>query len=54
MDLCRFCSLKPGHKLNIFDKDAEHRQVLYKIRSVLPSVVSKEEEEEDIHQDNQS
>lgn len=40
MDLCRFCSLKPGQKLSIFEKEAEHRQVLYKVRSVLPSVVS--------------
>lgn len=39
MDLCRFCSLKPGQKLNIFEKEAEHRQLLYKVRSVLPSVV---------------
>lgn len=40
MDLCRFCSLRPGQKINIFDKEAEQRQVLYKVRSVLPSVVS--------------
>lgn len=40
MDLCRFCSLRPGQKMNVFDKEAEQRQVLYKVRSVLPSVVS--------------
>lgn len=39
MDLCRFCSLKPGQKMNIFEKEAEHRQLLYKVRSVIPSVV---------------
>lgn len=39
MDLCRFCSVKPGQKLNVFDKEAEHRQLLYKVRSVLPAVV---------------
>ena len=40
MDLCRFCSLKPGQKMSLFEKEAEHRQVLYKVRSVLPSVVN--------------
>lgn len=38
-DLCRFCSLKIGPKLHIFDKEAEQRQLLYKIRSILPTAV---------------
>lgn len=39
-DLCRFCSLRIGPKLSLFDKEAEHRQILYKIRSFLPIAVS--------------
>lgn len=39
MDLCRFCSLRPGLKLNLYEKEADQRQVLYKLRSVLPAVV---------------
>lgn len=39
-DLCRFCSLKTGHKIHLFDKEAEQRQLIFKIRSVLPTVVS--------------
>lgn len=38
-DLCRFCSLRTGPKINLFDKEAEQRQILYKIRSFLPIVV---------------
>lgn len=40
-DLCRLCSLKIGHKLQLFDKDAEQRQILFKVRSILPTVVSR-------------
>lgn len=40
IDLCRFCSIKSGPRLNIFDKEAEQRQILFKIRTILPIVVS--------------
>ncbi|KAL1398639.1 hypothetical protein pipiens_008802 [Culex pipiens pipiens] len=40
IDLCRFCSIKSGPRLNIFDKEAEQRQLLFKIRNILPIVVS--------------
>lgn len=39
-DLCRFCSLRIGPKIHLFDKEAEHRQILYKIRTFLPIAVS--------------
>ncbi|XP_059612399.1 zinc finger protein 768 isoform X2 [Phlebotomus argentipes] len=42
-DLCRFCSLKNGPKLHLFDKEAEQRQIIFKIRSLLPVVISKED-----------
>ncbi|XP_063976085.1 zinc finger protein 865 isoform X1 [Diachasmimorpha longicaudata] len=37
-ELCRLCSLKSNHQLQIFDKEGEQRQLLFKIRSCLPSV----------------
>jgi hypothetical protein len=41
IDLCRFCSIKSGPRVHIFDKEAEQRQLLYKIRTLLPTAVSK-------------
>lgn len=38
-DLCRFCSLRIGPKIHLFEKEAEQRQILYKIRSFLPIAV---------------
>lgn len=38
-DLCRFCSLRVGPKYNLFDKDSENRQLLFKLRSFLPTTV---------------
>lgn len=43
IDLCRFCSVKIGPRLNIFDKEAEQRQLLFKIRSILPVTIAKED-----------
>lgn len=39
-DLCRFCSLRIGPKIHLFEKEAEQRQILYKIRSFLPIAVT--------------
>lgn len=39
-DLCRFCSLRIGPKIHLFEKEAEQRQILYKVRSFLPIAVS--------------
>lgn len=39
-DLCRFCSLRVGTKIHLFEKEAEHRQILFKVRSFLPIAVS--------------
>lgn len=39
-DLCRFCSLRIGPKIHLFEKEAEQRQILYKIRSFLPVAVN--------------
>lgn len=37
IDLCRFCSIKNGPaKIHLFDKEAEQRNLLFKIRSLLP------------------
>ena len=38
-ELCRLCSLKSNQPLQIFDKEAEQRQLLFKIRSCVPAVV---------------
>uniref|UniRef100_A0A1Q3FUC7 Putative dvir\gj22977-pa-like protein n=1 Tax=Culex tarsalis TaxID=7177 RepID=A0A1Q3FUC7_CULTA len=43
IDLCRFCAIKSGPRLNIFDKEAEQRQLLFKIRNILPIVINKED-----------
>lgn len=43
IDLCRFCSIKFGPRLNLFDKEAEQRQLLFKIRTILPVSISKED-----------
>lgn len=40
-DLCRLCSLKSGPRLHIFDKESEQRQILFKLRTCLPTMVSK-------------
>lgn len=40
IDLCRICSIKSGPRLNIFEKEAEERQLLFKIRTLLPITVS--------------
>lgn len=39
-ELCRLCSVKGNHQTPIFDKEAEQRQLLFKIRSCIPSGVS--------------
>lgn len=39
-DLCRLCSLKSGPRLHIFDKESEQRQILFKLRTCLPTMVS--------------
>lgn len=43
IDLCRFCSVKIGPRLNLFEKEADHRQLLYKIRTILPTTISKDD-----------
>ncbi|XP_012058389.1 PREDICTED: zinc finger protein 90 [Atta cephalotes] len=42
-ELCRLCSLKSNHQLQIFDKESEQRQLLFKIRSCVPIVIGKED-----------
>ncbi|KAF7395461.1 hypothetical protein HZH68_009511 [Vespula germanica] len=42
-ELCRLCSLKSNHHLQIFDKEGEQRQLLFKIRSCIPAVITKED-----------
>ncbi|GBP18418.1 hypothetical protein EVAR_14813_1 [Eumeta japonica] len=37
-DLCRLCSLKSGPRLHIFDKESEQRQILFKLRTCLPTM----------------
>lgn len=43
IDLCRFCSIKMGTKLNLFEKESEQRQLIFKIRTILPINVAKED-----------
>lgn len=43
IDLCRFCSIKMGPRLNLFEKEADQRQLLFKIRTILPIAISKED-----------
>ena len=43
IDLCRFCSVKIGPRINLFDKESEQRQLLFKIRSILPVTIAKED-----------
>jgi Zinc-finger associated domain (zf-AD) len=43
IDLCRFCSIKMGPRLNLFEKEADQRQLLFKIRTVLPIAIAKED-----------
>lgn len=38
-ELCRLCSLKGTHPIQIFDKEAEQQQLLFKIRSCIPTIV---------------
>ncbi|KAK0082375.1 hypothetical protein PV325_010513 [Microctonus aethiopoides] len=42
-ELCRLCSLKSNNQMQIFDKEGEQRQLLFKIRSCIPSVITKED-----------
>ncbi|KAJ8674701.1 hypothetical protein QAD02_010487 [Eretmocerus hayati] len=42
-DLCRLCSLKSNQQMHIFDKEGEQRQLLFKIRSCIPAVITKED-----------
>ncbi|XP_063243319.1 zinc finger protein 691-like isoform X1 [Bacillus rossius redtenbacheri] len=42
-EMCRLCTVKSGSKMDIFDKEGEQRQLLFKIRSCLPIIVSKED-----------
>uniref|UniRef100_A0A2A4K6P6 ZAD domain-containing protein n=1 Tax=Heliothis virescens TaxID=7102 RepID=A0A2A4K6P6_HELVI len=43
-DLCRLCSLKSGPRLHIFDKESEQRQILFKLRTCLPTMqISKDD-----------
>ncbi|VVD02196.1 unnamed protein product [Leptidea sinapis] len=43
-DLCRLCSLKSGPRLHIFDKEAEQRQIIFKLRTCLPAMqISKDD-----------
>ncbi|KAH0567344.1 hypothetical protein KQX54_008598 [Cotesia glomerata] len=42
-ELCRLCSLKSNHQLQIFDKEGEQRQILFKIRTLIGSVTTKED-----------
>jgi hypothetical protein len=39
-ELCRLCSLKSSQQMQIFDKEGEQRQLLFKIRSCIPAEVS--------------
>lgn len=43
IDLCRFCSIKMGPRLNLFEKEADQRQLLFKIRTILPIAIAKED-----------
>ncbi|KFB36814.1 Dvir\GJ22977-PA-like protein [Anopheles sinensis] len=45
IDLCRFCAIKSGSRFcSLFDnREAEQRQLLFKIRTVLPIVITKED-----------
>lgn len=43
IDLCRFCSMKMGPRLNLFDKEAEQRQIISKVRTLLPIAINKED-----------
>jgi arginyl-tRNA--protein-N-Asp/Glu arginylyltransferase len=43
IDLCRFCSIKTSMGTKLFEKEAEQRQLLFKIRSILPINVAKED-----------
>ncbi|EZA61064.1 hypothetical protein DMN91_004722 [Ooceraea biroi] len=42
-ELCRLCSLKSNQQLHIFDKEGEQRQLLFKIHSCIPAVITKED-----------
>ncbi|XP_008216695.1 myeloid zinc finger 1 isoform X1 [Nasonia vitripennis] len=42
-ELCRLCSLKSNQQMQIFDKEGEQRQLLFKIRSCIPAVITKED-----------
>ncbi|PSN34793.1 hypothetical protein C0J52_06213 [Blattella germanica] len=42
-EICRLCTVKSGMRMHIFDKEGEQRQLLYKIRTCLPIIVSKDD-----------
>lgn len=39
-EVCRLCTVRSGMRMHIFDKEGEQRQLLFKIRTCLPIVVS--------------
>lgn len=39
-EVCRLCTVGGGLRMHIFDKEGEQRQLLYKIKSCLPIMVS--------------
>lgn len=39
-EICRLCAVRSGMRMHIFDKEGEQRQLLFKIRTCLPIVVS--------------
>uniref|UniRef100_A0A182J296 Uncharacterized protein n=1 Tax=Anopheles atroparvus TaxID=41427 RepID=A0A182J296_ANOAO len=45
VDLCRLCAIKGGSRFcSLFDsREAEQRQLLFKIRTILPIVITKED-----------
>ncbi|EDV90598.1 GH14092 [Drosophila grimshawi] len=43
-ELCRLCAIHQGpRKLHIFEKEAEHRQLLYKLRTLLLANITKDD-----------
>ncbi|XP_049773375.1 zinc finger E-box-binding homeobox 1 isoform X1 [Schistocerca cancellata] len=42
-EVCRLCTTGGGLRMHIFDKEGEQRQLLFKIKSCLPIMISKED-----------
>ncbi|XP_037943206.1 circadian locomoter output cycles protein kaput-like [Teleopsis dalmanni] len=43
-ELCRLCSIRNGPaKINLFEKEAEQRNLIYKLRTLLPANISKDD-----------